>query len=67
MGIGMGVFHSALMAFGLWGGVIAGATLLARTIFKAQVRSRREKLRVLMRALTDQARDLIQVLPSAKQ
>jgi len=65
MGIGMGVFHSGLMAFGLWGGIIAGTTLLARTIFKAQVRSRRERLRALMLELADQARDLMRTLPSA--
>jgi eukaryotic-like serine/threonine-protein kinase len=64
-GIGMGAFHSAFMALGLWGGVIAGAALLARTIFKAQVRNRRETLRSLVMELADQARDLIRSLPSA--
>ena len=65
IGIGVGAFHSGLMAFGLWGGIIAGTTVLARTIFKAQVRSRREKLRALVLELADQSRDLMRTLPSA--
>jgi serine/threonine-protein kinase len=67
IGIGIGAFHSGLMAVGLWGGIIAGTTLLARTIFKAQVRSRREKLRALVLELADQARDLTRTLPSGSR
>jgi eukaryotic-like serine/threonine-protein kinase len=67
IGIGVGAFHSGLMAVSLWGGIIAGTTLLARTIFKAQVRSRREKLRALVLELADQARDLMRTLPSGSR
>jgi serine/threonine protein kinase len=63
MGIGMGVLHSAVAAVSLWGGAIAGAYFLARTIFKVQARSRREALRALALELADQARDAIQLLP----
>jgi hypothetical protein len=62
-GVGMAVFHSVAVCFGLWSGAIAGAYLLARTIFKAQVRSRREELRALAHELADQARDTMRVLP----
>ena len=63
MGIGMGVFHSAVIALGLWGGGIVAAFTLARTIFKAQVRSRRAALQALALELADQARETMHVLP----
>jgi eukaryotic-like serine/threonine-protein kinase len=63
MGIGMGALHSAAAAVCLWGGAITGAYFLARTIFKAKARSRRETLRALVLELADQARDAIHLLP----
>jgi eukaryotic-like serine/threonine-protein kinase len=62
-GIGMGTFHSLAASLGLWGGAIAAAALLARTIFRAQVGSRRETLRKLALELAEQARDTMRVLP----
>ena len=63
MGIGMGAFHSAAIAAGLWGGAIMAAFTLARTIFKAQVRSRRAALQALALELAEQARENIPLLP----
>ena len=63
VGIGMGVFHSAVIAASLWGGAMVGAFTLARTIFKAQVRSRRAALQALALELAQQARETINVLP----
>ena len=63
IGIGMGVFHSAVIAAGLWGGAVLGAYTLARTIFKAQVRSRRAALHALALELAEQARETMHVLP----
>jgi serine/threonine-protein kinase len=62
-GIGVGAFHSVAAALGLWGAAAGGAFLLARTIFKRQVRSRRDKLRALLMELADQARDTMRELP----
>jgi len=62
-GIGMGAFHSLAASLGLWGAAIGGTFLLARTVFKAKVRSRRQALRSLMLELADQARDLMRALP----
>jgi hypothetical protein len=66
MGVGKGTFHSVAMALGLWAGAIGSAYFLARTIFKRQVRSRREALRALALELADQARDAVRVLPRAR-
>jgi serine/threonine protein kinase len=63
IGIGMGTFHSAAVAAGLWGGVLVGAVVLARTIFKAQVRSRRAALHALALELAEQARETMHLLP----
>ena len=63
IGIGMGVFHSAFIAAGLWGGAVVGAYTLARTIFKAQVRSRRAALHALALELAEQARETMPLLP----
>ena len=65
MGIGLGTFHSVVAAFSLWGTAVGSAFVLARTIFKAQVRSRRESLRALVLELADQARDAMRMLPRA--
>ena len=63
IGIGMGVFHSAVIAASLWGGAVVAAYTLARTIFKAQVRSRRAALHALALELAEQARETIHLLP----
>jgi serine/threonine protein kinase len=63
IGIGMGVFHSAFIAAGLWGCAIAGTYALARTIFRAQVRSRRAALHALALELAEQARETMRLLP----
>jgi len=63
MGVGMGVFHSAAMALGIWGVALSTAVFIARTVFKSQSRSRREALRKLVLELADQARDAMLVLP----
>jgi len=63
VGIGMGVFHSAFIAAGLWGGAVVSAYALARTIFKAQVRSRRAALNALALELAEQARETTRLLP----
>ena len=63
IGIGMGTFHSVAIAAGLWGGVIVGAYTLARTIFRAQVRSRRAALHSLALELAEQVRDTMRLLP----
>ena len=63
VGIGMGVFHSAIIAAGLWGGAVVSAYALARTIFKAQVRSRRAALNALVLELAEQARETMRLLP----
>jgi len=63
VGIGMGVFHSAAIAAGLWSGAVLGAYALARTIFRAQVRSRRATLHALALELAEQARDTMRLLP----
>jgi hypothetical protein len=62
-GVGMGVFHSALAACGVLGATLTGTYLLARTIYPAQTRSRREELRTLVERLAMQARDSSRVLP----
>ena len=61
--IGMGAFHSAVIALGLWSGFVATAYVTARTIFKAQANKRRNTLRSLVLELADQARGLMRVLP----
>lgn len=53
MGIGMGVFHSAAVATGLIGGMVAGSYLLARTIFGRMARSRGERMQRLMSRLAE--------------
>ena len=63
VGIGMGVFHSVFIAAGLWGSAVVGAYTLARTIFKAQVRSRRAALNALALELAEQARETMHFLP----
>jgi serine/threonine-protein kinase len=63
IGVGMGVFHSAIIAAGLWSGAVVSAYALARTIFKAQVRSRRAALNALALELAEQARDTMRQLP----
>jgi hypothetical protein len=65
IGIGINVLHSFPKALALWATAVGGFTLLARTIFKVQVRSRRSALRKLVLELADQARDAIRVLPRA--
>jgi serine/threonine-protein kinase len=63
IGLGMGVFHSALIAAGLWGSAVVGTYTLARTIFKAQVKSRRAALHALALELAEQARETVRLLP----
>jgi hypothetical protein len=63
IGLGMGVFHSALIAAGLWGSAMVGTYTLARTIFKAQVKSRRAALLALELELAEQARETVRLLP----
>jgi hypothetical protein len=53
MGIGMGVFHSAPVAVGLIGGMIASSYVLARTVFGRMVRGRGERLQLLMARLAE--------------
>ncbi|HEY2379315.1 MAG TPA: serine/threonine-protein kinase [Gemmatimonadaceae bacterium] len=62
-GIGMGAMHSAAMAFGIWGAIIASSYALARTIYGAQVRKRLTALGELTDELAAQARDAIKLLP----
>ena len=61
--IGMATFHSVGASLGIWGGAISGAYLLARTIYKAQVRKRLEALGDLAEELANTARDAIKTLP----
>jgi NAD/NADP transhydrogenase alpha subunit len=63
IGIGMGTFHSIAIAASLWGGAVVAAYTLARTIFKAQVKSRRAALHALALELAEQARETMHVLP----
>ena len=63
IGIGMGVFHSAAIAAGLWGAAVVGTYTLARTIFTAQVHSRRATLHALALELAEQARETMRLLP----
>jgi hypothetical protein len=62
-GILMGAFHSAAIALGVWGGFVGAAYVVARTVLKAQVNKRRNTLHSLVAELSDQARDLMRVLP----
>jgi type IV secretory pathway TrbD component len=48
IGIGMEVFHSAPVGFGLWAAAIASAYALARTIFTRMANKREEDLRSLI-------------------
>ena len=54
-GIGMGVLHSWGAFAGIWGGVVVGSYLLARTIFGRVVRGRGEALQTLMSRLVEYA------------
>jgi hypothetical protein len=54
-GIGMGVLHSWGAFAGIWGGVVVGSYLLARTIFGRVVRGRGEALQTLMSRLVEHA------------
>ena len=58
-GIGMGTLHSLGASLGIWGATISGAYVLARTIYKAQVRKRLETLGDLAEELGNTARDAI--------
>lgn len=58
-GVGFSVFHSLAAAMGIWGAVALGSYGLARTIFAAQARGRRDTLRSLVLELADEARDLM--------
>jgi hypothetical protein len=62
-GIGMGIFHSAVLSLSIWGGFVGAAYMTARTIFKMQVRKRRDTLHSLVAELADQARGLMRILP----
>jgi len=63
-GIGMGTLHSLGASLGIWGATISGAYVLARTIYKAQVRKRLETLGELAEELGNTARDAITTLRS---
>jgi hypothetical protein len=52
-GIGLGVLHSAAAVAGIWGSVIAGSYLLARTIFGRIARGRGDALQNLMARLVE--------------
>jgi hypothetical protein len=54
-GIGMGVLHSWAAFAGIWGGVVVGSYILARTIFGRVARGRGEALQDLMSRLVEQA------------
>ena len=54
-GIGFGALHSVAAFAGIWGGVIAGSYLLARTIFGRVVRGRGDALQHLMARLVERA------------
>jgi len=54
-GIGLGALHSAAAFASIWGGVIAGSYLLARTIFGRVARGRGEALQNLMSWLVEHA------------
>ena len=58
--IGMAGFHSVAASLGVWGAIIGGSYLLARTIYGAQVRRRGKELRDLVEELGAQARDTIE-------
>ena len=55
IGVGVGAFHSASLAFGLVGAAISGSYLLARTIYGRIVRGRGERLHELMSRLVEHA------------
>ena len=61
--IGMVAFHSVGASFGIWGATISCSYLLARTIYKAQVRKRLKALRELAEELAANAREAIRTLP----
>jgi hypothetical protein len=61
--IGVGALHSLAISFGIWGAVIAGSYVGARTIFGAQTRKRHKALRELVEELAMQARDAMKTLP----
>ena len=63
IGIAMKVFHSLAIAFGLWGGVVGGAYLLARSIFTMKSRERERELREMAEELVEQIRASTAVLP----
>jgi hypothetical protein len=52
-GIGLGALHSAVAFASIWGGVLAGSYLLARTIFGRVVRGRGDALQNLMSRLAE--------------
>jgi hypothetical protein len=52
-GVGIGMLHSGLAFAGIWGGIIAGSYLLARTIYGRVVSSRGEALQTLMSRLAE--------------
>jgi hypothetical protein len=51
----MGVLHSWAAFAGIWGGVVAGSYLLARTIYGRMARGRGEALQTLMSRLVEHA------------
>jgi len=52
-GIGLGALHSAVAFASIWGTVIAGSYLLARTIFGRVARGRGDALQNLMSRLAE--------------
>lgn len=54
-GIGFGVLHSGLAFAGIWGSVVGGSYLLARTIYGRVVHGHGEALQTLMSRLADHA------------
>jgi hypothetical protein len=61
--IGMAALHSVAASFGIWGAIIAGSYVTARTVYAAQTRKRRNALRELAEELAMQARDAMKTLP----
>lgn len=53
MGVGVGVLHSALAALSMWGGIVSGGYLLARTLYGAGLRARTRQLETLMARLVE--------------
>jgi serine/threonine-protein kinase len=58
-GIGVGAMHSVALGFGFWGAAIAGAYVLARTIFRRVRQTRERALHDVVQELAEQTAESI--------